>query len=289
MIALCSIDPSYGNCVGIYQALSKRGTVGCYFQNKDKKGMHNYVPFRSGIGRVPTFASKVFVVGGCTLERIFDKYPRSIEGKKITVILTDTYYRLHFEKINSLLNGARVFCMPDVSHLCPSKHKIFYHPFEYYGSVKKSDDLTICHSPYNWTKMEQKGTCEIARTVNKLKKRHTLEFDVVLGLSWKNCMGHKASAHIFIDQIVDTPDYKGGLGKSGIEAMACGCLTITSGVFQHDGPIPPPPAVVATPDTLEEVLEYYIENEQERLRVAGEQKQWVQTYLNYEFQSRYLS
>ena len=72
------------------------------------------------------------------------------------------------------------------------------------------------------------------------------------------------------------------LGKSGLEAMHLGCLTITYGKG-YDTEIPAPPVAWCVKDSFREVLEYYIKNEKERIELAAKQKEWALKYASYDF------
>jgi hypothetical protein len=132
----------------------------------------------------------------------------------------------------------------------------------------------------------EKGTQQILWTFKQLK----LNYDIIMGRPWKECMIRKAKCHIFVDQISCQPDdiwdlpkdWKGGLGKSGLEAMLLRCLTISRGNFQ-DYDIPKPPVVECLPETLKDILEVYVKDENKRLNKIKEQYEWAKTYLDPDF------
>lgn len=265
-IALISIDPSFGNCAGLYNALSIKHNVSCYFKQIDPKGFHELIPYKLGFN-MPEYDHYVVVSS--------DAYVRLNTPKnKTTVILTDSYFLKNHKTID--LKGVRVLCMPDLAQYC-DYDKLYYMPFQWDLPVVKHDVFTIAHSPYDETKMALKGT-EIIESVG--------DIDVIMGLSWMESIQRKSRAHMFIDQISERESrYKGGIGKSGLEAMAVGCLTFTSGV-PVEGEIPAPPVIWVDRYTLAHKLVKHISNGFEKK--AKEQKLWADTYLNYNFQSNYL-
>jgi hypothetical protein len=292
MIAVVSTDPSYGNCVGLYHSLKKKDQVMSYFYLKDQKKMHKHIPHQLGLKDINLNAKAYFIVGTPTLVRLYKKDFNPFNGfrrKRVKVIITDSYYRKYYRDINPLLGNAKVFCMPDLAHLCDKEYKYYYHPYEHNGQIVKNERLTIAHSPFSIVKMKMKGTREIICVIYAIQKDYDIQFDLIRDVSWKKSIKRKSKAHIFIDQVTSGQGegYLGGPGKSGIEAMAAGCFTMSSGT-NKDGEIPAPPIERITTDNLESKLRYYIEHPEEREQKAMKQKEWVETYLNYEYQSNYL-
>ena len=279
MIALISIDPSFGNCVGLYNALSLRDKVIAVFRQKDEKGFYKRIPHKLGFENIPK-ADHYFVVAGDTYVKVEAK----LSGR-VTVILTDSYYLNHSDEID--LSGCRVFCMPDLSHLCQYDHSIYYHPYEYHGSVVKNQNLTVAHSPYSKLKRITKGTEHIEDVIEDLSKEVDFNFDIICGDTWTGSIERKAPAHIFSDQRSTVDKYDGTLAKSGIEGMAAECFTMTSGKGVSCD-IPEPPVERIDYDNIYDKLLYFMINKHEREERAREQRQWVDKYLNYEFQSEYL-
>jgi len=279
MIALISIDPSFGNCVGIYKALSLRDKVVAVFKQKDEKGFHRQIPYVLGFENIPK-ADHYFVVSADAYVKIKDRL-----SKDVTVILTDTYFLKHSKEID--LSGCRVFCMPDLVHLCECDYTIYYHPYEHSGEIKKSDKLTVAHSPYSRLKRITKGTIHIVDAIEDLSKEVDFYYDVICDASWSESIERKSKSHIFIDQLADVSNYDGTLAKSGIEAMAAECFTMTSGVGVTCD-IPEPPFERIDYDNIYDKMLYFLRNNEEREHRAREQKQWVDKYLNYKYQSEYL-
>lgn len=262
-VALISIDPSFGNCVGIYKALSLKHDVTCFFKQEDPKGFHTMLPWiKMMSGFNDANFDHYFVVSS-------DAYCRAnTPPRKTTVVLTDSHFLKNHKTID--LSHTRVLCMADLVPYCKQYDKLFYHPFEWDEPYVKNKELTIAHSPYSKTKRVQKGTDFILSVVP--------DVDVIMGVSWVESIRRKSKAHIFIDQ-VERVGYPGGIGKSGIEAMAVGCMTLTSGV-SIDGEIPAPPVIRVSRGNLREKLQ--------DIEYSTEQQIWVEDYLNYKYQSTYL-
>lgn len=266
MISIISIDPSFGNCVGLYKALSLVDEVSTVFKQKDPKGFHKELPCVYGFDKIME-SDHYFVVGAGAYVRL--KLPK----RKTTVILTDSYYLNNHKNID--LSGVRILCMPGLAKY-GRYNKLYYMPFEYNEGIVKNNEFTIAHSPYSDIKKRQKGTEIITDVCNGY------DLDIIADETWEDSIIRKSKAHIFIDQITERENgYIGELSKSGIEGMAVGCYTITSGI-PVDGVIPAPPVVWADRNTLRRAIEGYDSD------IADSQKQWVDTYLNYEFQSKYL-
>lgn len=288
-VAIITINLSFGNCVGLYKALSEEYDVTVFTRSRDQKGMVKEIPHHLGFSGINLGFDHYFIVSAAAFLRVHKSRIKSIfrYKRKISVILTDSCYRVHHEYLNKLIHRYRLFVMPDLSYLCPFPHKIYYAPFEYIDSVNKNESITIAHSPHSASKRAIKGTEIIKQEVAK----YNVNFSIIEGKSWREAIAEKSKAHIFIDQIAPNngDGWHGGLGKSGIEAMAVGCATITSGdCFNHNGEIPPPPIVLADENTLYDVVGELLENTKHREEIATNQQLWVQAYLNYKFQSNYL-
>lgn len=277
MIALISIDPSFGNCVGLYKALSLRDDVCAVFEQKDEKGFHEKIPCTFGFKNIPPADKYVVVSSGAFLRAFTPK-------EKTSVILTDSYYLNHHKEFDYLLKGYSVFCMADLSKYCKVDHKLYYPPFEYDGKIVKNKELTIAHSPYNKIKREQKGTERIEDAVKDMD----LNLDIIVDSSWDESILRKSKAHMFIDQIAMREyGYIGGMAKSGLEAITVSCLTFTSGE-PVDGDIPAPPVEWIDNRTIINRLKSYIDNDSRIDARVKEQSDWSKEYLSYEFQSKYL-
>lgn len=109
--------------------------------------------------------------------------------------------------------------------------------------------LRVGHSP---TRRLAKGTGDIIRVINNLKKRLNFEFLLIEGVSNRRCMELKATCDIGIDQI---GNYAGtGYGRSGLEFLALGIPTITEIPGEYEHLLPGCPFINATVSDFEDVL-----------------------------------
>ena len=158
--------------------------------------------------------------------------------RQTATFVTDSWFYEDPPRYNRMLQdtGGVVFMMPDLEPyyegLIPPVP--YYQPVET-PKVPKADRLTICHSPGGKADSDLKGSRAVARVIGQLREEHTFDYQVLSGLSHAQCLQAKGRAHLFIDQMVDRPAgdgfprYRGGLGKSGLEAMRMGCVVVTSG------------------------------------------------------------
>lgn len=80
--------------------------------------------------------------------------------------------------------------------------------------------IRIAHAP---TARAIKGTESILRVINKLSAQFDIEFDLIEGASWKQCLDRKGRCDIFIDQLIL------GYGNNAIEAWGMG-IPVVCGV-----------------------------------------------------------
>jgi hypothetical protein len=65
------------------------------------------------------------------------------------------------------------------------------------GSIKKNDQLTVCHAP---TKIGRKGT----EKFREIMAKHTdVEYIEIMGMSWEDAIKEKAKCHIILDSLGD--------------------------------------------------------------------------------------
>ena len=164
---------------------------------------------------------------------------------------------------------------------------------------KKIDrEIVLAHSP--GCKFDSsddvKGTAFIKRCFENLVKKYTnLSYKIIHGVPHEDSIKIKHSCDIFVDQIIDEslyniqPPYLGGQGKSGIEAMAVGCLTLTSYRNLNSEPFfENTPIIKVGKNNLEKIIEKFILDKELRQRMAQKQKEWVKNYLSEEFFASYI-
>ncbi len=157
--------------------------------------------------------------------------------------------------------------LPIVRAILPDTPCALYRPPVKAMFVNRPEDrLTICHSPGKPQRAVWKGTELVMDTLNSLANKYpSLKVEILRGLPHQEALRQRARADIFVDQCISPiplgtgiPEWSGGIGKSGYEAMAAGCAVLASG--QIDGP-----AVPVTPDTLQTTLEALIEDAPRRM------------------------
>jgi len=85
---------------------------------------------------------------------------------------------------------------------------------------KSARHVRIVHCPTR----ASKGTALIEAAIEKLSSHYPIEFDLVRGVSWAECLERKARADIFIDQVGPKAF---GYGNNGVEAWAMGIPVIS--------------------------------------------------------------
>ncbi len=206
--------------------------------------------------------------------------------KRVIIIVTDGNYTANNKDLNKQWMDFDVFttnCKIQYREGLPTK--VYYQSFDLSAyNYYKYDKLTLCHSPFGSMRMLAKGTDKII----ELFKQSGCKYDIISGLSWKECMVRKAKCHIFVDQISHTEgvlrpvNWKGGIGKSGLEAMLLKCLVLTR-FNKVESDIPIPPVVIVDKDNAKEKLTYYIHNKRERELLTQQQYEWAKKYLNPDF------
>jgi len=293
-ITITCVDAAGGHACGLAIGLKKYGTVTSVWRNKNKHKLDYLVPdAKFGFKHIPLSGDDLIIVSCITYDHLMvvlgrRRFSRILKNyTRVHIVITDgrfpaspEYYNRLFTPYDVLTTG----CKRNFRGNLPTK--TYYQPFDLSMFDKtKNDHLTIGHSPFTQSKFREKGTEEIIEVTDKYN------FDLITGVSWKECLIRKAKCHIFVDQIDNHDRVKfkftnknyvwPALGKSGLEAMHLGCLVITYGKG-YDTDIPAPP-VAWCHGNFKEVLEYYIKNESERLKLAAEGQAWALKYSSYDF------
>lgn len=213
--------------------------------------------------------------------------------KRVALLITDNEFLRSNSFFNKFLldnSHIDVLIMPDlIDHI---DKRISYRPYFQHIPIDdslilpKTPELTIAHSPGLKYKSGIKGTPFISKEL----KGYNL--DIIHGETWSRCLQRKSMSHIFVDQMrvdnenirKDGPGHAGGLGKSGLEAMLAGSLTITSGKALITDPFfENPPAVFIRPEDLRGTVDFFAKNRDRMKEAALRQKAWAQKYLSAEF------
>jgi hypothetical protein len=85
---------------------------------------------------------------------------------------------------------------------------------------RSSGPLRIVQCPTR----QSKGSELVQAAVSRLSERHDIEFDVVQGVSWEECLRRKSRADIFVDQVGPLAY---GYGNNSVEAWAMGLPVVS--------------------------------------------------------------
>ncbi|HEX6664614.1 MAG TPA: glycosyltransferase family 4 protein [Gaiellaceae bacterium] len=137
----------------------------------------------------------------------------------------------------------------------------------------ESDVIRIVHAPSN---KEKKGTEFVVKAVEDLKKRYSVELDVVHGVRNEDALARYRRADIIVDQLL-----RDWHGVFAIEAMALGKPVVTSldddAVRQTEKAFGLElPILAATKDDLAEKLAWLIERPEERMRRGAAGRAYVE-------------
>jgi len=228
---------------------------------------------------------------------LLDKIGKKLKDYKVVFLLTDHWFirdpKQNGDRIGKSLRECtdiEMLVMPDLIHYIQGKFK--YKPYYQHipitnGIEVKNKIFTVAHSPGLKKDIDHKGTS----IIEKVCKELGINLDIISGISWEQSIQRKKKAHIFFDQIITDKtrtelgiDYKGGIGKSGLEAMKCGCVTICSGKFTGTKKQPVPPVdIVNNEIELKALLKKYIKNKAALKKLAQKQKAYVDKYTSFDF------
>jgi hypothetical protein len=276
-VVVIAQDASFGAASHMCEAIcSKYNCIGL-FELENSKGFY-YKNSIIGFDKIPE--AKTYIV---ISSHMFLKYKVFLPKDRTKVIINDSYYLENYKETNMESVGYDVYCMADKMYLMDRNVKVFYHTFDINIPIIKNDSATVCHSPFSYSKSLRKGTYIVTTAINEIG----VDSDIIFNASHEECLIRKSKCHIFIDQIVDEGDYKGGLGKSGIEAMLLKCLVMSGGRILKTN-IPKPPIVVVDKENLKDKLVYFINNESHRNEIIQQQYEWANKYTNKDFFVDYI-
>ena len=229
-----------------------------------------------------------------------------LKKKPTFVLVTDTWFYREPQKHNSILSKYRVypFIMPDLlpylQQELHQKYCLYYQSIEEpeTAGLRAKDRIILCHSPGHPLRYAHKGTPDIVRIFDTLHQanRGKVDWQLITGMKHDKCLRAKAAAHIFVDQIVEQPstdgfpEYHGGVGKSGLEAMRLGCVTLASGSLPPDMDIAfAPPAIRVDKNSLLPQLERLIASPELLTEVSRQQLQWAKTYTTPQYVASHVT
>lgn len=218
------------------------------------------------------------------------------DRQSVAIMVTDSFLLSNTAKINALYNrfrGAHFFVMPD---LIPFVERSGVHPFfpgtatpQQGERTARDGPLRIGHSPSSQSRFDQKGTAFIQEVLGK----HKVEMDLITGLEYSDALARKAQLDLFIDQIsypkFEGVDWCGGLGKSGLEAMAMGVAVVTSGNLADTAPeIPAPPVVMTDRARFEADMLELLADPARVAALGRDGKDWFERYASPTAQLRFI-
>lgn len=204
---------------------------------------------------------------------------------RTAILVSDSHVLLENGFWNELLQrlrGMHVFAMPDlIPWLGSVDVRAFWPPVDCarFRSPRRSEQLVLGHSPSKASRRRQKGSDRIEAVCEK----HGIPLELLTEMSHVECLERKADLPLFVDQISEPLfeglGWHGGLGKSGLEALALGAAVVTSGMVSDADPdIPLPPVVWTDRDRFESDL-LSLWNDPDRIRVVGKRSQaWADRY-----------
>lgn len=161
---------------------------------------------------------------------------------------------------------------PDIHYL--------YIPFDtkpYAAFAHHSGPLRIVHSPTN---RSMKGTAFILPVIEAVKKVRDVEFVLIENTRHEEVLRIKQTCDIAIEQVGNLGGT--GYGRNSLETLAMGIPTITEMTPDYLAWLPANPFVLASRDTLFEVLLRIIDHADLRAEYGSKGRAWVQQYHSYE-------
>jgi len=291
-ITLISYDSSYAGISFISNKFNNVILLKREREDFDKmilnKIIHKEEPLK--VNNILNNTTHLIIFGVMTLkiltEKLFDINILN-NFKYCTLIISDSTFFRESKKWNSLIKkyNIEVLIMPDLLEFLdkdiPYRPYFQHIPINNITLENKTSSVSISHSPGLKYKEDLKGTS----IIRKILKNYNL--DIIYNETWENCIKRKSKSHFFIDQIQPKNHafkYKGGLGKSSLEAMLTKCLTMTSAIELICEPyFSNPPIVYIDEKNLLETINYYINNNNKYIKKVSEQYMWVKKYTSKEF------
>lgn len=302
MITVFAYDTSFGNAHLVKKAFSVLDDTALVTFDVDPWRSEiqedvDAILMRDGPEKCQTYldyADKHFLIGASSL-KILDAI--GCEQLKDAVIwYTDSPYLRQSEVYDGEATAygvKKVFAMPDLMHLAPEGTRPLLHPIKmnhFFNGNRGDEKRIVAHSPGDNIKRQQKGSDEIESAIINVMSSYDLSYRCIMHVSHRQCLEEKAQAHIFIDKLVTVDEtckrLRFGLGKSGLEAMALGCVTMcamhlssfTDGYFDR-----PPVVKVNEADDIDIELRHLIEMSFDDLEEWGEKGQdWIAQYWGLE-------
>lgn len=155
-----------------------------------------------------------------------------------------------------------------------------YIPFDtkpYTASAPHSGPLRIVHAPTN---RSMKGTAFILPVIEAVKKVRDVEFMLIENTRHEEVLRIKQTCDIAIEQVGNLGGT--GYGRNSLETLAMGIPTITEMTPDYLAWLPENPFILATRNTLFDVLLKIIDHPELREEFGCKGRSWVQHYHSYE-------
>lgn len=233
-------------------------------------------------------SKRIIIFGAISLDNIELK---KFKNKELIIVISDGRFLKKNKRVNNILKNnpnVKVLIMPDKIPFLDKSIK--YKPyFQHIGipldkEIQKYEELTFSHSPGLKYSSNLKGTKFIKRTL------HDQKLIVIRDKKWSDCIKIKEKTHIFIDQMVSASlskkllGFKGGIGKSGLEAMLVKNVLITSSPQLITEPFfENPPSISINPSELRKTIEDFIENPDKIKSISNKQYEWTKKHTSLEF------
>ncbi len=155
-----------------------------------------------------------------------------------------------------------------------------YIPFDitrYEAVAPRAGKLKIVHAPTN---RSMKGTAFILPVVEAVRKVRDIEFVLIENTPHEEVLRIKQTCDIAIEQVGNLGGT--GYGRNSLETLAMGIPTITEMTLDYVAWLPENPFILASRDTLFDVLLNVIDHPELRAEIGTRGRKWVNKYHSYE-------
>jgi len=179
--------------------------------------------------------------------------------------------------------GLSVMAMPDKMPFLRRPSPAYWPPIAPL-EVRDEQRIWIGHSPGKTAKHKWKGTADIKRVFRSLP----VDCEIVEHKPHPELLVYRRHFSIWVDQMVRPRRFSehpaawaGGLGKSGLEAMAAGCAVVTgTGAVWGGVGISSPPVINTNRHGLFGVLQFLVRNPEECRQLGRSGRRWVREHCN---------
>jgi hypothetical protein len=236
--------------------------------------------------------------------------------KKVTLIVSDSNATKTYDWWTKFVKkyNIDVYVMPDKIPYCKNINFKPIYQFmninnNYYQHIdnkfinKKNNILTIGHSASTSQKAKTKGTFQIEKFINELQTKYNINYLQIIGKHHEFALLDTEKCDIFIDQLIyNNPyidvkslwdkdiEYKGGIGKSGLEAMHLKCCVVSGGEKYNTEPyFETPPIIWVKYNDFKLIIDQLLNQYEKIQTIANKQYDWIKNYSTKEFAKKYLN